>query len=63
MLSLSGIGFMSYFDLDAVNHNAKSFHRVKLLFSNALEVTCEFCMSSMDNDFHKANNVTTRVKM
>ena len=54
---------MSYFDLDAVNNNAKSFHRVKLLFSNALEVTCEFCMSSMDNDFHKANNVTVLEKM
>jgi hypothetical protein len=36
---------------------------VKLLFSNALEITCEFCVAGMDNDLHKANNVTRRRKM
>jgi hypothetical protein len=63
MFSLSWIGFMSYLNFDAINHDAKALHRMKFLFSDYFEVTCEFCMAGMDNDFHKANNVTSAREM
>ena len=54
---------MSYFNLNAINCNAKALHRMEFLFCNCSEVTGEFCVASMNNDFHNANNVTATVKM
>jgi hypothetical protein len=40
------------FNLDAVNRDAKSLHRLKFLFGYRFEITCELGVASMDNYFH-----------
>jgi len=54
---------MCDFDFDTIDYHAKAFHRMKFLFGYIPKVTSEFCMSSLNNDFHRFNNVTTPRKM
>ena len=63
MFSLSRIGLVSNFYFNAIDDHAEALHGMELLFGDSFKVTSEFCMAGMDNDFHKANNVTLGLKM
>ena len=49
---------MSNFYFNAIDDHTEALHGMEFLFGDSFKVTSEFCMAGMDNDFHKANNVT-----